>query len=145
MPGEVVIERGISPRSRLQAVVKIQNNFIQRQLVNQEHASGTDIFEFFLRAALLFEQFQDFAEEFLAGNDGRVNDRLFDLLNLGWVRKFRRIIDLEHSPVDRRDLISETGRGGDEVDLKFALEALLHDFKVQQSQESAAKAESERH
>ncbi len=40
---------------------------------------------------------------------------------------------------------SHARRGGDQVDVEFALEALLHDFHVQQAQKSAAEAESQRH
>ena len=39
---------------------------------------------------------------------------------------------------------SHARRGGDQVDVEFALEALLHDFHVQQAEKSAAKTEAQR-
>ena len=39
------------------------------------------------------------------------------------------------------DLVDDGRRAGDEVEVVFALEPLLHDVHVQQPQESAAKAE----
>ena len=47
-------------------------------------------------------------------------------------------------PVRERDLVAHARRGGDQVDIEFALQALLHDFQVQQPQESAAEAEAQR-
>ena len=44
----------------------------------------------------------------------------------------------------RRDAVADAGRGGDQVDIEFALQALLHDLQVQQAEEAAAEAEAER-
>ena len=59
-------------------------------------------------------------------------------------RKLGGVIDLDDFAGGGGDAIAHAGRGGDEVDAKFALEAFLHDLHVQQAEEAAAKAEAER-
>ncbi len=41
------------------------------------------------------------------------------------------------------DFVADAGRGGDEVEVELALEALLNDLHVQQAEEAAAEAEAE--
>ena len=41
------------------------------------------------------------------------------------------------------DLVAHAGRGGDEVEVELALQALLNDFHVEQAEEAAAEAEAE--
>ena len=43
------------------------------------------------------------------------------------------------------DLIDHRGRGDDQVEVVFALQAFLHDFHVQHAEEAAAETEPERH
>ena len=55
-----------------------------------------------------------------------------------------RIVDFDHLAIGRGDAVTDAGRGGDQVDLELALQALLHDFEVQQAEKAAAEAEAER-
>ena len=58
-------------------------------------------------------------------------------------RKFRRVIDFDHFVGRVRDAVTHAGRRGDEVDIEFALETLLHDFHVKQAEKAAAETEAE--
>ena len=58
--------------------------------------------------------------------------------------KLRRVIHLDHVAGRGGDAVAHAGRGGDQVDLEFALQALLHDLQVQQAEEAAAEAEAQR-
>ena len=69
--GEVIVERGVAARDRLQAVVEIEHDFVQRQLVGEHHARRADVFEVLLLAALVFHQLQDAADIFFVGEDRR--------------------------------------------------------------------------
>ena len=60
-------------------------------------------------------------------------------------RKFRGAVDFHDVPGRGRDAVAHAGRRGDEVDVEFALEALLRDLHVQQAEKAAAETESERH
>jgi hypothetical protein len=143
--GEVVIERGVAARTRFQAVVEIEHDFVERHLVSEHHAAAADVFELLLRAALLFEQLEDAAQVFFARDHHGVDDGLFDLFDLGGVGELGGVIDLEHFAGRGGDAIAHARRGGDQVDIELALQALLHDFQVQQAEESAAEAEAEGH
>ena len=46
--------------------------------------------------------------------------------------------------VGQRDLVLDLGRGGQQLEVVLALEALAHDVHVQQAEEAAAEAEAER-
>ncbi len=99
--GQMVIERRIAARGGFQAVVEIENDFVQRQFISQQHAPAADVFEFLLVAALLFEQLQDLADEVFARNDGGVDDRLFDLFDKRGIGKLGGIIDFDDRSVHR--------------------------------------------
>ena len=101
------------------------------------------IFEVLLRAALLFHQFQNAADILFVGKNGGVDDRLFDFLNLAWVRPARRIVDFDYGTVSERYLVTHAGSGRDQVQFVFALQSFLDDLHVQQSKESAAESEAE--
>ena len=73
-----------------------------------------------------------------------VDDRLFDFGDVAGRRKFRRVVDFDHFAVGGGDAIAHAGRGGDQIDVELALQALLHDFQVQQAEEAAAETEAQR-
>ena len=58
--------------------------------------------------------------------------------------QLRRVVDLEHLPVGRRHAIQHARRGRHEIHVELALEPLLDDLHVQQSEEAAAESKSER-
>ena len=140
---QVVVERSITARHGLQAVVEIENDFIQGQFVDQHHATGADVFELLLDAPLVFHQSQDSADVLFAGNHGGVNYGFFDLLDGSGMGKTGRVIDFQNLTVGGGDLVPHAGRGGDQIDVEFAFEAFLNDFEVEQTKEAAAEAEAE--
>ena len=141
----MVIQRRVSARDRFQAVVEIKDDFVQRQFVIQHHARGAYIFECLLASALFFHQLEDAANIFFVREDGRHNHRLFDFRDLTLRRPFRRIINVDHLRVSKRDLVTHARGGGNEVKIELTLQPLLNDFHVEQAEEAAAEAESKRH
>ena len=139
----MVVERGVAAGDGFQAVVKIEDDFVQRQFVVQHDAGGADVFESFLLAALLFDQLENSADIFFVGEDGGEDDRLFDLGDFAGIEPARRIVDFDHLAVGLRDLVAHAGSGGDQFEIEFALQALLNDFHVQQAEKAAAEAEAE--
>src|SRR5688572_6650870 len=57
--GDMVVERRVSARQRLQPIVELQHDFVERQLVGDEHAIRGEILDRFLHAALFLAQLQD--------------------------------------------------------------------------------------
>ena len=84
------------------------------------------------------------ADGLFRSDDHGGQHRLFDLLNRSGRRKFRGVIHFHHFVGRGGDAVLHAGRGGDQVDIEFALQAFLHDFHVQQAEKSAAKTEAER-
>ena len=58
---------------------------------------------------------------------------------------FAGTVDFDDFAGHARNAVAHARRGGDQVEPEFALQPLLHDFHVQQAEESAAKSESQRH
>jgi hypothetical protein len=55
-----------------------------------------------------------------------------------------RVLHHDHLAVALQHLVDHAGRGGDQVLVELALQALLHDLHVQQAEEAAAEAEAQR-
>ncbi len=64
--------------------------------------------------------------------------------DLGGIGEARGVIHFENFIARGGDAVTDAGRGGDEVNIELALEALLHDLEMQQTEKAAAKAEAER-
>ena len=109
----------------------------------QHDARGADVLESFLLAALFFDERENSANVFFVGEDGGEDDGLFDFGDLAGIEPARRVVDFDHLAVGLCDLVADAGGGGDEVEIEFALEALLNDFHVEQAEEAAAEAEAE--
>jgi hypothetical protein len=66
---------------------------------------------------------------------------------ISWMRPCRaswRVLHLDDFAIALDHLVDHAGRGGDQVLVELALQALLHDFHVQQAQEAAAEAKAQR-
>ena len=143
--GEMVIERSVAARNAFEAIVEIENDFIQRHLVGEHDAGGREIFEIFLNAALLLAKGENAADGFIRGDDHGGENGLFDFDDGSGRRKFCGVVDFHHLAGGGGDAIFDAGRGGDEIDIEFALEAFLDDFHVQKAEKAAAKTEAESH
>ena len=141
--GEMVIERSVSARNAFQAVVEIENDFVERHFVSEHYARGREIFEILLHAALFFAELENGSDGIVRRNDHGGQNRFFDAGDLRGRRKFRGIVDFDDLFRRSRDAVANAGSGGDEVDAEFAFEALLSDFHVEKAKKSAAKTEAE--
>ncbi len=139
----MVVERGVPAADGFETVVEVEDDFVERQLVGEHHSGRGDVLEVFLAAALFFHELEDAADVLLVGEDGGGDDRLFDLLDVGGIGPTRGVIDLDDGAIGEVDFVADAGRGGDEVEVEFALEALLDDLHVEQAEEAAAEAEAE--
>ena len=102
-----------------------------------------DVFETLLHAPLLLQQFQDAAQVFILGEDSRQNNGFFNLLNVTRRRKLGGRVHLQDLTRLGGDAVADAWGGGDQVEIEFALQALLHDFHVQQPEETTAEAEAQ--
>jgi len=72
------------------------------------------------------------------------DDGLADFLQPPLVGHLGGVLDHDHFAIGLDHLVDHAGCGRDEVLVKLALQALLHDFHVQQAQEAAAETETQR-
>src|SRR5581483_2978680 len=143
--GEVIVERGVSAGNGFQAVVEIENDFVERQFVLQHDARGAAVFEAFLLHALFFHQGENSADIFFVGQDGGEDDRLFHFGDFILRRPARGIVNFDDFAVGLVDLVADAGSGGDEIEIEFALQSLLNDLHVEQAEKAAAEAKSQGH
>src|SRR5262245_7913235 len=141
---QMIIERGVTARDRLQPVEEVEHYLVERKVVCQQHARRRDVIEALLDAALLFEQREYVPEELVVGHDHRLDDRLLDAVDVTRRRHLRGVVDAMTLPADVGHAVTHARRGRDQVDVELAFETLLHDFHVQQAQEAAAEPEPQR-
>ena len=140
--GEVVVEGGIALGDRLQPVVEVEDDLVERQVVLQ-HGALADIGEVDLDAAAVLAEFQDRAEIVVGRQDRGADPRLLDGEDLHDVGHVGRVVQLLLGAVAQVQAIDDRRRGGDEVEVELALQPLLDDLEVEQAEEAAAEAEAE--
>ena len=74
----------------------------------------------------------------------RVGERLLAVIDIDGVGIVSRVIDFDNAAVGQVYLIYDARNGGHEVEVVFALKALLYYLEMEQTKEAAAEAESER-
>src|SRR5262249_2376427 len=143
-PREMIVERSIAARNRLQLVIEVEHDLVERKFIGEHDARRTDVFKRLLLAALLFDQLENSAYELLVSENRGSNDRLFDLFDQRWVGPARWVIDFDDGIVGQRDLVAHAWSRCDEVKVVLSLQALLDDLHVKETEKAAAKAEAER-
>ena len=138
----MVVQRSIAARSGFEFIEKVHHDFVHRQIVSQ-HDLTTHILHIDLHAALLVTQSHDVADILLRHKNGRSNNRLKNGFDAADVGQFGRIFDFDFFAAFQHDFVNHRRRGGNQIHVKLALQAFLHDFQVQQTQETAAEAEAQ--
>jgi hypothetical protein len=85
--GHVIVERRVAARNGLQAIVEVQHDFVERQLVRDEHAVLGDVLQALLDAALLLAQLENAADVLVRRQHHGGNDRLLELRDAARIRK----------------------------------------------------------
>src|SRR5262249_39017983 len=129
---------------RLELVEEIHQDFGQRQVVRQDHARRARVLHVLEGAAAVVTQLHAAPDVFGRRDDGSQDVRLLDLLDQVRGRQVRRVVDLHHPAVRAGNPVTHAGTGGNQREVEFALEPLLNDLTVQQTEEAAAKAEAQR-
>ena len=142
--GQFVLHRGISLGDRFQLVVKIHDHFVERQPVLDNHLRIGDVFHLDLRAPALFAKLEERADIFRRRVQTELHVRLFHVLHdLGERGKMRRIFQFHLIAVGGVDFVHNRRSRCNQIEVELALQPLLHNLHVEQSQKSAAKTKSE--
>ena len=140
---ELVIHRSVAARDGLQPIEEVEHDLGHRDLVRELNLPAV-VLHVDLVAALLRAQRDDRTHIVLRHVKIHGDDRLANLLDLRGIGHLRRVLDHDRRAVALHDLIDHGRRRGDEVHVELALEALLHDLHVQETEKTAAEAETER-
>ena len=92
--GDRIIEARVALGDRLQPVIEVEHDFVERQFVDH-HGALADIIEIDLNAAPVLAEFQDRAEIIVRGKDRRPDPGLLDLGDLDDIGHVGRIVQLD--------------------------------------------------
>ena len=142
-PQELVVERRVAAAHGFQPIEEVEHDLGQRQFELDLHLPA-GILHSLLLAALLDAELNDRAEILLRHENARENDRLADLAGSARLGQIGGVLHLDDFVRRRLDLVDDRRRRRDQRKIVLALEPLLDDLHVQQTQETAAHAEAER-
>ena len=139
---EAVVQGSIAAAGGLEAIEEVEHHLVHRQVVDHLHLAAEEV-HVALHAALLDAQGDHVAQVVLGHQDGGAADRFAHFLDRRQVRELGRVVDVDDLAVLLHDLEDHRGRGGDQVQVVFALQALLDDLHVQHAEEAATEAEAQ--
>ena len=148
--GEGVVEAGVALGARLQLVVEVDEHLGEGHLVLEEDAAVAllggvlQVLHLVEGAAAAGDELHDRADVAVGGDDRDGHPGLADLVDRAGVGHVGRGVDLDLAAVGGADVVLDAGRGGQEVEVVLAFEALLDDVHVEQAEEAAAEAGAER-
>src|SRR5271156_5469196 len=141
---KLVIQRCVAAAHRFEPIVKVEDNLGQRQLVVQDDALLAEEPQVALDAAAVLAQLHHGAQILFGHVDRREDEGLLDCLDGVLIGQMRGIVHRRQLARNGAHLVGDRRRGDDQVDTEFALEPLLRDLHVQQSEEAGAEAEAQR-
>ena len=143
---KLILHGRVSLAPRLQLVEEIRHNLAERDLVLQARSPLGQVGHVDELAPPLRGQLHQGPDVVRGGDELQINVRFLDPVPFSRIRKTRGVgaVHARLLHVVHVHLVHHAGGGGDEVEVILALQSLLHDFHVQQTEETAAKAESHR-
>ena len=139
-----VVEARVTAAHGLKAVVEVEHDFGERQVVLEDDLRLVDVFHRLEFAALLVAESHECAHEFLGRKYLRLNVGFLDVVVAASVGELGGAFYFHHRAVAHVHVVFHVRHRRDDVHVEFAVEAFLHDFHVQQSEEPGAEPESER-
>src|SRR4030095_1936772 len=113
--GVLVIHRSVAARNTLNFVVKIDENFVQRQFAMQHHPTRIERLRALHLTALLQNQLQDVADIFIRAKHVRLYNRLTNFLDHARIRQVSGVIDQQSFSARDNHFIDDAWTRGDDV------------------------------
>ena len=140
----LVVVAGVAAAAGFNGIKEVIDDLAQRDQIMQVHAGFVHIFHIDHNAALGLAQIHQRSHILVGGVDVGVDKRLLRLDNAGRVGVGGRVVDDLHGAVRQCQAVLDTGGGGDQFQVKLALQPLGDDLHMQQPQEAAAEAKAQR-
>jgi hypothetical protein len=139
----MIIERRIAARGALQPVVEIEHDFVQRHSYSSITRPEPMYSNFFCTPR--FSSSSARMPPMYSSRVITVASMIGSSICLISVGSGKRVgLSTSITSPWCCDAVAHAGRGGDQIDIELALQALLHDFQMQQAEEAAAEAEAQR-
>ena len=141
---QLIVERGIALRARLERVEKVIYYLVERHLIVQLDKARVEILHILILAAPVLTQRHDVADKLLRRDDGDLHKRLVRLGDGDGVGVVVGVVHHDGAAVGLADLVDDGGQRGDKLQIKFALQTLLYYLHMQHPQKAAAEAKAQR-
>src|SRR5438094_10282 len=140
---ELVVERGVAARARLQLVIEIDDDLGERHVVLQHRPRRIDVAHVGEGRALGLRELHHRTHVRGRHDDRHLHPRFADLDDRARVRQERRVVDRDLGALLGYHAVLDGRRCGDEVEVVLALEALLHDLEMEKAEEPRAETEAQ--
>src|SRR5260221_2879505 len=140
---DLVVKAGVAAADRFEPVIEVEDNLVERQAIDH-HRAVAGVGQILLYPAPLLAQGQHRAEIVVGDEDRRLDPRLLDMVDAHRVRHVGGVVQHHHLAIGEMHLVDDRRRGGNQVEVEFALEALLDDLEMKKAEKAAAEAEAER-
>ncbi len=138
-----VVEARVAAAHGFQAVVEVEHDFGERQIVLENHLRLVDVFHRLELAALLVAERHERTHVFLGREYLRLHVGFLDVVVTACVGELGGALDFHHRAVAHVHVVFHVRNSRDDVDVEFAVEAFLHDFHVQKPEEPSAEAKAQ--
>src|SRR5713101_3084674 len=143
-PDHLVVHRGVALRAGLQLVVEVVNDLAQRNLILEHDTVARPVLQLLEHAAPILTELHHRTDVSGRNDDRKLHERLGYGLDRGGGGKQSRVVDFDRVASLQLHAVLDGGCRRDELQLELALQAFLDDLEVEQTEESAAKPESQR-
>ena len=140
---ELIIVGCIALRTGLDRIEEIIDDFVQRHLVLQNRTVRLDVLRTLIYATAILAELHDGTHEFRGHHNLHIDHWLFDMIDLGRIRKVRRVRQLHHRAVGLIYMVDNGWCRRHQVEVILSLQTLLYDIEVQKAEEAAAETEAE--
>ena len=110
----------------------------------QHHTPGCGVFHLPQNATAVTAHVHHGAHIAIRHDNHRIHIRLIHVVNRRRLRPVRWVVDHLHRSIRFEDLVNHTWRSCEKAKVELSLEALLHDFHMEQTEEAAAEAKAKR-
>ena len=110
----------------------------------QHHTPGRGVFHLPQNATAVTAHVHHGAHIAIRDDDHRIDIRLIHMVDCGRLRPVSRVVNQIHGLISLVDLVNHAWCGCEKAKVELSLEALLHDFHMEQTEEAAAEAKAKR-
>ena len=140
---ELIVQGGITLGAGLESIKKVIYYLVEGHLVVQLHKAGVKILHILVLAAPVLTEGHDIAHKLIGRNDGDFHIGLIGLGNGDGVGVVMGIVHHDLGTIGLDDLVDNGGQGGDKLQVKLPLKALLNYLHMEHTEEAAAEAKAQ--